>query len=904
MDFSPFRRPPPEPSEPLVPDLSDGAEAGLYLALFELVEEGLIITSDETILEVNSAACELLQRSYPQLVGRPLAELFPSEAAFLSARATLFVEGASRGSLLLGMPDGERRRLRCLAAARVRPGVHALVLSPDLGALPEPFVEAPPRDNIWPRLAAAVKQAVLVVDQLGRISAANAAAQATLSRERTPLVGYSLASLKLEERNLRRLPGPQDGWEILIVGNGEPMSRSNDPATSHYRRIFEHSPLPTLLCSRNGWRIVDANFAAEAAYGYSLDEFRKLTLDDLRPVDRSHEGERRSHIAEGIWKHRRKDGTLFQAEIFSNSIEAGEHASHVLIAHELPPTPNEGPRLKLSSEIFDASSQAILITDADNLIVAVNTAFSKITGYAKHEVLGKTPQILSSGRHDADFYRQMWATIGNEDAWQGEIWNRRKNGDIYPEWLSITRVANLRGETLHYVAMFSDMTERKRLDAQLEYLTKYDKLTGLPNRQLLESYYADFVAHARRMRQQLLLMLVDIDHFKNINDGLGRSTGDALLREVAARICDALPQDTVVARQGGDEFLVLAPQPATPADPAHIAKLLRDAFSRPFGPDGRELTLAASIGIALFPDDGVDLDILIRNAEAAMYQAKRDGRNSYHFYTDDLNTSAFERLAYESSLRRGLPNKEMLLYWQPQFDLESGRLIGAEALMRWQHPDLGLVAPGRFIPIAEESGLIVQLGSWALEEACRQMRAWRLRFGCDIHVAVNISSLQFRQNDFLASVKGVLEQTGLPATALELEMTETVVMHDDHAATLALFALQELGVKLAIDDFGTGYSSLAYLRRFPIHTLKIDRSFVHEIGRSDDGEAIVSAILSLAGSLRLKVVAEGVETQAQQDYLRAAGCDAVQGFLLGRPMPASEFSLLLERTNDASDRRG
>lgn len=895
MDFSPFRRPPAEPSEPLVPDLSDGAEAGLYLALFELVEEGLIITSDETILEVNSAACDLLQRSYPQLVGKPLADLFPSEAAFISARAALFVEGASRGSLLLGMPGGERRRLRCLAAARVRPGVHALVLSPDLAALPDPLVEAPPRDNIWPRLAAAVQQPVLVVDQLGRISAANAAAQAALSRGKGSLVGYSAASLRLEERTLRRLPGPQDGWEILIFGGhndaARTQSRSDD---GDYRIIFEHSPLPTLLCSRDDWRIVEANLAAEAAYGYSLEEFRQLSLNDLRPNSGPGADTARSHAVEGVWRHRRKDGTLFQAEVFSSAVDAGGGVTHLLIAHELPPTPNDGLRLKLSSEIFDASNQAILITDANNLIVAANTAFSRITGYQKHEVLGKSPSILSSGRQDAEFYRQMWATLIEEDAWQGEIWNRRKNGDIYPEWLSISRIANLRGETLHYVAMFSDMTEKKRTDARLEYLANYDKLTGLPNRQLLDSFYAEFIAHARRMRQQLILMLVDLDHFKKVNDALGRSMGDELLRDVAKRICDALPEDVVVARHGGDEFLVLAPHVGGSSDPAGLAELVRDTFARPFGLGGRELTISPSMGIALFPDDGVDLDILIRNAEAAMYQAKRNGRNSYQFYTDDLNTSAFERLAYESSLRRSLANNEMLLHWQPQFDLSTGRLIGAEALLRWQHPDLGLVPPGRFIPIAEESGLIVPLGNWVLEEACRQMKEWQQRFDRRIHAAVNISSLQFRQSDFLSQVNEVLERTGLPAELLELEMTETVVMHDDRASTGTLFALQELGVHLAIDDFGTGYSSLAYLRRFPIHTLKIDRSFVAEIGRSDDGEAIVSAILSLAGSLRLNVVAEGVETELQRSYLRNAGCNAVQGFLLARPMPAADFAALLE----------
>ncbi len=552
-------------------------------------------------------------------------------------------------------------------------------------------------------------------------------------------------------------------------------------------------------------------------------------------------------------------------------------------------------QLRLAAKVFENSREAIFITDADNRIITVNEAFSNITGYSRDEVLGQNPSMLQSGEHGPDFYRVMWNSINKDGYWQGEIWDRRKSGEIFPVWVSISVVYDDHGRTSHHIAMYDDITERKAADERIRFLAQHDALTGLPNRSLLQDRLLQALASAQRDGEQVAVLFLDLDHFKTINDSLGHHIGDRLLQEVARRLGHCVRGNDTVSRQGGDEFLTVLGQLKNPGDAAHIAQKMLDAVAQPYDIDGHELRVTPSIGIAIHPDDGHDTETLIKNADAAMYHAKENGRNNYQYFTADLNSRAFERLSVENSLRRGLEQGEFLLHYQPQINLASGAIVGLEALVRWQHPDFGLVPPLRFIPVAEESGLIVPLGEWVLREACRQNRAWQQAGLPAIPVAVNLSAHQFHQKNLAQTISGALQESGLDARYLELELTESVVMRGSESTVETLARLKQMGLMLSIDDFGTGYSSLSYLKRFPIDKLKIDRSFVRDVTLDQDDAAIAGAIIAMAHSLRLKVIAEGVETQEQSDFLKEQGCDEIQGYLFSRPLPAEQMEKLLRK---------
>ena len=550
-------------------------------------------------------------------------------------------------------------------------------------------------------------------------------------------------------------------------------------------------------------------------------------------------------------------------------------------------------QLRLSAEVFENSHEGIFITDADNRILSVNAAFSDITGYSRDEALGREPSFLHSGEQGDDFNRFMEEAVKRDGYWQGEIWNRRKNGEVYPEWLSISTIYDAQGRISHYIGIFNDITDRKAADERIRFLAQHDALTSLPNRSLLQDRLLQAIASAQRVQDQVAVLFLDLDHFKTINDSLGHHVGDHLLQQVALRLTECVRASDTVSRQGGDEFVIVLVQVKDPSDAAHIAQNMLAAVARPYDIDGLELHVTPSIGIAIYPDDGQTTGALIKNADAAMYLAKDNGRNNYQYFTQDLNTRAFERLSLENSLRRALERGEFLLHYQPQIDLKSGDIIGMEALIRWQKEDFGLVAPDRFIPIAEESGLIVAIGEWVIGEACRQNRAWQDAGLPAIPVAVNLSALQFRQKDLEQSIARALESSALPARYLELELTESVIMKGAESAVAALQRLKAMGMLLSIDDFGTGYSSLSYLKRFPIDKLKIDRSFVRDVTTDPDDAAIARAVIAMAHSLRLKVIAEGVETQAQSDFLRQERCDEIQGYLFSKPLPAAEMACLL-----------
>lgn len=542
--------------------------------------------------------------------------------------------------------------------------------------------------------------------------------------------------------------------------------------------------------------------------------------------------------------------------------------------------------LRLAAAVYEQSAEGILVSDRDNCIVMVNRAFTEVTGYTLDEIRGQNPRILSSGRHDRDFYRSLWASLREIGHWQGEIWNRRKNGEVYPEWLGITALRDAENQIGHYIGIFNDVSVRKAAEEKIQYLAHHDPLTGLPNRMLLQDRLRQALARAARHHQRVAVLLLDLDRFKTINDSLGHAVGDRLLQGFGQRLSDLVSDDDTVCRRGGDEFVIVLSDLPRAEEAGQLAGKILSTLSQPLEIEGYALASSASIGISLFPTDGQDTETLLRNADLAMYRAKEHGRNNFQFFTADLTAGTLERLHIEHRLRQVIEQGGLALHYQPQIALATGEIIGMEALVRWTDPDLGTISPMRFIGVAEESGLIVPLGRWVLRAACRAARGWQSRGLPPTPVAVNISALQFARPDFESVVAAALAESGLEPRWLELELTESILMAEAGQVLETLGALKRLGVRLSIDDFGTGYSSLSYLRRFAPDKLKIDRSFVRELGGGDNGDAtaIVQTIIALAKSLRLATLAEGVETVEQHGMLREYGCDGIQGDLISRPL--------------------
>jgi len=548
--------------------------------------------------------------------------------------------------------------------------------------------------------------------------------------------------------------------------------------------------------------------------------------------------------------------------------------------------------LKLAASVFEAQ-QGIVISDADNIIIRVNKAFTKITGYSSEEAIGKNPSFLKSGRHDTDFYRGMWRSIQNLGAWQGEIWNRCKNGEIYPEWLSITPVKNDEVIT-HYIGTMTDISEYKTAEAQIHQLAFYDPLTGLPNRRLLLERLQHGIEMCVRDGKLMAVMMLDLDNFKPVNDSLGHLAGDELLQQVAGRLVDCLRNADMIARLGGDEFTVLLENISHADDAAYVAENIIAELSKPFYLvlEHKEVRIGVSIGISLY-EQGTTAQLLMDHADAALYKAKDNGRNCFAYFSEDLTIAARKRIELESRLRLLIEREELLVHYQAQVDIATDKIIGAEALIRWQKPIEGFTSPGQFIDFAEETGFIVTIGAWVLRETCRQGKEWLDAGLAPLVLAVNVSPHQFRHSDITSLVANVLEDTGFPAHCLELELTESGLMDNQDKTRLILDKLRQLGVHIAIDDFGTGYSSLAYLKHFPITTLKIDKSFIDDIPYKQDDMAIASTIIAMGHILGFKVLAEGVEIPEQLEFLQAKGCDNYQGYIKSKPVPANEFAQLL-----------
>ena len=549
-----------------------------------------------------------------------------------------------------------------------------------------------------------------------------------------------------------------------------------------------------------------------------------------------------------------------------------------------------------ATSVFENTIEGIVITDSKGIIQRVNKAFTTITGLEPEEAVGQNPRILKSGRHDQAFYEEMWSSLITSGMWEGEIWNRRKSGESYPQWLSINTIKSSDGKAIHYLGLFHDITDIKRSEDQLRYQANYDALTGLPNRQLFNDRLKVGITHASRNNLPLGVLFIDLDDFKNVNDSQGHYVGDLMLKQVAKRLTLCCREEDTVARLGGDEFLLLAQyiredEPAA----ASLAERIIESFRKPFKMGDKQIFVNASIGITIYPNDGNDVETLVKNADVAMYRAKDHGKNQFRLFTDVMNREVMRRIALGNDLRGGLKREEFMVYYQPKVNIQTGIVSGMEALVRWNRLKKEMVPPGEFISLAEDNGVIFPLGEWVLSTACRQAEEFGVGCHRDLCIAVNLSVRQFRQENLVAMIRETLNKTGLAPNLLTIEITENIVISDIEATIKTLKLLKEVGIHVSIDDFGTGYSSLSYLKKMPLSELKIDKSFVDDTPDSAEASAIVKMVLSLARSLKLKTVAEGVETKKQLEFLRNEGCDEMQGYLFSKPLPAPEMATLLSK---------
>jgi len=644
-------------------------------------------------------------------------------------------------------------------------------------------------------------------------------------------------------------------------------------------------------------RIMQCNRRYEELFGYDEGELLGRLTEILYVT-----GERYPDIAEQaysalaqdgtyvteVWL-KRKDGSAFWGYLTGKALDIeNPDGGSVWICADLTAQKHDQQRLQLAASVFESTTEGIMITDANRGIVAINPAFTETTGYTAEEVIGKDPSLLNSGRQPSEFYRHMWEGIQREDKWRGEIWNRRKNGDLYPELLSISVVRDKEQRIAHYVGVFTDISAQKHAEQQLSFLAHHDPLTRLPNRVLFDDRLSHALERAQRDHGQLAVIFIDLDRFKDVNDTLGHPVGDQLLQTVARKFQRSVRASDTLARFGGDEFALLIENIAEAWDATLIAQKLLNVFNRSILLGEHEVHVSASIGISIYPTDGLDSCELLKNADAAMYRAKANGRHNYACYSPEMTDFGIERLRFEAGLRRSIPNQELLVYFQPQVNLATGALVGAEALVRWRHPELGLIPPIKFVPLAEEIGFISALGEWVLREVCSKLKAWRAAGGDIPRIAVNLSVKQIERGDMIDLVADILAETGLVAGSLEMEITESFIAKGEQAIRFVQ-ELRTFGVSLSVDDFGTGYSSLAYLKRLPLQTLKIDRSFVMDIGSDANNETIIRTIITLAGSLGLKVVAEGIETAEQVNFLLREGCQIGQGFYFSPPLPEAEF---------------
>lgn len=550
----------------------------------------------------------------------------------------------------------------------------------------------------------------------------------------------------------------------------------------------------------------------------------------------------------------------------------------------------------IAKNILEYSSESMIVTDAQNRILFVNPAFEIVTGYSADEVIGKNPRILQSGMHDKSFYEKMWNALNQYGVWKGEIWNKRKDGELYLEWLTISAVKDQQGNVTNYVAIFSDITEHKRNMEQLTKLALYDPLTNVPNRYLFEKRLESIIRMSKKHNQSFALLFLDLDRFKNINDTLGHHMGDMLLKETAQRLNGMLRKQDTIARFGGDEFVIILPNLKHIREAVYMAENIIESLKRPFNVNHQEVYISTSIGISVYPYDGTDKETLIRMADRAMYQAKTNGRNQFVLYHDGMNNNGRHLFQLETALRKAFDLGEFALYYQPQVDMKTKQIRAVEALIRWNHHEKGFISPGQFIPLAEESGLITPISDWIIMQACEDLKQLQWQFPY-VKMSINISPIYFQQIDFLEKLQKTIESVNVNPRSLELELTESAIMPHAEQSVGRFTTLKTMGISIAIDDFGTGFSSLSYLHRFPIDVLKIDQSFIKQLSQYQEDLAIVKAIIMMAHSLQIQVVAEGVETEKQYQILEEQRCDFVQGYYVSNPLTIDELYEFLDMWN-------
>ncbi|RMR06415.1 Sensory box/GGDEF domain/EAL domain-containing protein [Pseudomonas syringae pv. helianthi] len=677
-----------------------------------------------------------------------------------------------------------------------------------------------------------------------------------------------------------------------------------------FAKAFHASPDGLAITRQQDGMLLEVNEGFCRITGYSEQHCLEHSTFDLGIwVDLSE----RSRLIEQLKRHgsvrdfkarlRNADGSIRLCELSSHPLVITGDDCLLTIARDITESRQMQEKLHLAATVFESTAEGVLITDTNQRINAVNRAFTEITGYSEAEAIGQTPRLLASGQHDSAFYASMWHQLAAEGHWQGEISNRRKDGELYPSWLTINAVRNKANRTTHFVAVFADISSLKHAQARLDYQAHHDPLTGLPNRTLFESRLQSALLHSEESGSLGAVLFLDLDRFKHINDSLGHPVGDLLLKGIAHRLKETLRDVDTVARLGGDEFIVLLPGLLQPSDAQSIANKLLACFNTPFEAGEHELYISPSIGSCVFPTDGNDVATLVKNADAAMYRSKAKGRNRVESYTHDLTTQASERIALEQELRRALDHNQLALAYQPKISLLTHTLVGAEALIRWSHPTFGEVPPEHFIPLAEENGMILQIGDWVLEQACRQMGEWRKTRQPFGPLSVNLAGAQLRQTNLVERIEQLLADNRLEPSCLQLEITEHFIMSQTQEALAVLHKLKTLGVQLAIDDFGTGYSSLSYLKRLPLDILKIDQSFIRGLPEDTHDAAIVRAIIARGRSMQLTVIAEGVENSEQQQFLTSEGCEQIQGYIISLPLQPEEFSerFLLMNLSDVSD---
>ncbi|MBK1646287.1 hypothetical protein CKO25_16865 [Thiocapsa imhoffii] len=668
----------------------------------------------------------------------------------------------------------------------------------------------------------------------------------------------------------------------------------------NYREIFNATDDGIALQDPVTARFLDVNDAFAALYGYrTRSECLERRFSDLisneAPYDEAVALEHLRQAYAGTpqrfeWRAMKLGGERFWVEVSLRRTSIGGSPRILAVVRDITERRARERQLRLAAQILESTAEGVMLTDADLRIQSVNGAFTAITGYTEEEVLGQTPALLHSGRHDADFYDALTTQLKETGHWRGEIWNRRKNGAIYPELLTITAIRETGEAVSHYVGVFSDISDMKKIEEDLDYLAHHDPLTHLSNRNLFRSRLEHGLQRARRDHRQLAVLLLDLQRFKQINDSLGHQVGDAVLIGVANSLSAQMRASDTIARLGGDEFVIIMEDLADPQDAAVGARKLLGSFTQPLLVDAHALYITACIGIAVFPRDGDDGDALLRHADMALNQAEWQGVNQFAFYTDEMDQRMIERQTLETALRSALDRGEIRVAYQAQVNLADESLCGIEALLRWESPQLGSVSPERFIPLAEEIGLIGELGELAFRFACNQVADWD-RVGFRVpRLSVNLSIHELEQGGFVERIARALARSGIDPSRVELEVTESVLMSQTGDARAALSAIREMGMRLAIDDFGTGYSALAYLKRLPVQRLKIDRSFVKDLGRDLNDESITRAIIGLGRTLGLAVLAEGVETREQAVFLSREGCQEAQGYLFGRPMGAAELA--------------